>query len=163
MPRAMSFFHTQRQIKDRTKTVTRRRGWSHLKPGDLFYAIEKGQGLKKGEKVRRLALLRCVSNRAELLGWISVSDCAAEGFPELKPAEFVAMFVRNMGGDSSQEVRRIEFEYVEVTAETAMSSPSLRKVTRRRPRPSGQSRPTAASGQVLGRQSQRRLRRGTKA
>lgn len=163
MPRNMSFYHTQRQIKDRSKTVTRRRGWSHLKPGDLFYAIEKGQGLKKGQKVRRLALLRCVGNRAELLGWISVPDCAAEGFPGMTPAEFVAMFVRHMGGDSSQEVRRIEFEYVNVTAETATSSPSPRKVTRRRSRSSGQSRPTRASGPGQVRRGQRRHHRGAKA
>lgn len=113
MPRAMSFFHTQCQIKDRSKTVTRRRGWKNLKPGELFWAIEKGQGLKKGERVRRLVMLRCVSNRAELLGWITPEDCAKEGFPELKPAEFVLMFCRNMGGEPDQEVRRIEFEYVE--------------------------------------------------
>lgn len=114
MPRLMSFFHTQPQIRDRSKTVTRRRGWKNLKPGELFWGIEKGQGLKKGEKVKRLALLLCVSNRSELLGWITPGDVVKEGFPGMTPAEFVAMFCKNMGGKSSQEVQRIEFEYVEV-------------------------------------------------
>lgn len=122
MPRLMSFFHTRRQIRDRSKTITRRRGWKNLKPGELFWATEKGQGLKKGEKVRRMKLLRCVSNRAELLGWITPSDVAKEGFPKLTPAEFVAMFCRHMGGESSQEVNRIEFEYVDAAAE-ATSTP----------------------------------------
>ena len=63
----MSFALTTEQIFNRTKTVTRRVGWTFLKPGDLLCAVRKGQGLKKGEKVERLATLRVVSVRRESL------------------------------------------------------------------------------------------------
>jgi hypothetical protein len=63
--RLMSFSLTTPQILARTKTVTRRMGWTFLRPGDLVQAIEKGQGLKKGEHVKRLAVLRIVDVRRE--------------------------------------------------------------------------------------------------
>jgi len=113
MPRNMSFFLTTEQIRNRTKTVTRRRGWGHLKPGERFWAIVKGQGLKKGEKVERIALLECVRNRPECLDNILPADVVREGFPDMTPGEFVEMFCRNMGGDRVQIVNRIEFKYVE--------------------------------------------------
>jgi len=49
MPRNMSFTLTAKQILDRTKTVTRRRGWKHLKVGELFWACEKCQGYEPME------------------------------------------------------------------------------------------------------------------
>jgi len=113
MPRNMSFFHTQKQVRNRTKDVTRRKGWKNLKPGDLFWAIEKGQGLKKGEKVKRLALLRCVSNYPSTLYAITKSDVRREGFPEMTPIQFTRMFCEHMGGAVDQQVNRIEFEYVD--------------------------------------------------
>lgn len=113
MPRNMSFALTTHQILRCTKTVTRRCGWTALKPGDLFWACEKCQGLKKGERIRRLALLRCVSNRKERLNQITGDDIEREGFPTLTHGEFVAMFCREMGGAPTQRVQRIEFEYVE--------------------------------------------------
>lgn len=112
MPRSMSFFHTRPQIREQTKTVTRRRGWSELNPGQLFWAVEKAQGLKLGEKVKRLALLRCLSNHPTVLHSIEQSDVIAEGFPELTPDGFIAMFCHHMGGEPDQIVNRIEFEYV---------------------------------------------------
>lgn len=65
MPRNMSAFYTKEQVRARTKTETRRLGWDDLKPGDLFYMVEKSHGLKKGEKIKRLALCRCKSNRKQ--------------------------------------------------------------------------------------------------
>ncbi len=47
----MSFRLTAEQMRARTKTVTRRLGWSSLKPGDIVQPVEKAQGLRKGEKV----------------------------------------------------------------------------------------------------------------
>ena len=38
--RHMSFALTTKQIKSRTKTVTRRLGWTFLKPGDLIQPVE---------------------------------------------------------------------------------------------------------------------------
>ena len=95
--RNISFQLTRPQIVARTKTVTRRVGWQWLEPGTLLSAVEKTQGLKKGEHVVRLATLRVLSVRRERLDQITAADCAAEGFPELTPAQFVAMFCDAMG------------------------------------------------------------------
>lgn len=110
--RNMSFFYTQHQIRNRTKTVTRRDGWEHLKQGDRFRAIVKGQGLKKGEKVEVLAELECVSNTKSKVTPDDQADCSLEGFPELSPAEFKSMFKKNIGGNPNRTVNRIEFKYV---------------------------------------------------
>lgn len=56
--RNMSFMLTPDQILNQTKTVTRRLGWATLKPGTLVRAVRKCQGLKKGEKIEALAVLR---------------------------------------------------------------------------------------------------------
>jgi hypothetical protein len=113
--RNMSFALTTSQIIARTKTVTRRIGWWDLKPGQLIGAIEKGQGLKKGERVRRLGVLRVVSTRVERLNEMPVADLAREGFPELTVPGFVDMFQRSHSGATSPgvQVNRIEFEYVD--------------------------------------------------
>jgi len=116
--RNMSFSKTVKRIKDRSKTVTRRLGWSDLKPGELFWAIEKGQGLKRGEKVQRLALLRCVSNEAEPIEARRIrrhgpDEVRREGFPGMSVRQFVAFFCREMAVREGQMVRRIEFEYVQ--------------------------------------------------
>ena len=71
MPRNMSFAMTKPQFLNRTKTVTRRLGWGFLKPGDVVMGVEKAMGLKKGEKVRKLGLIRIVSIRSEPLSAIT--------------------------------------------------------------------------------------------
>lgn len=116
--RNMSFSKTTKAIKSRSKTVTRRVGWADLEPGELFCAIEKGQGLKKGEKVRRLALLRCVSNTAEPLTPRQIrrhgpDEVRREGFAGWSVRRFVEFFCREMGVREGRMVQRIEFEYVE--------------------------------------------------
>lgn len=110
----MSFMLTADQICDRTKTVTRRLGWRSLKPGDRIAACKKCMGLKKGEKIERLAVLRVTHVMPILLINTDKFDCAAEGFPEMSPAEFNEMFCRTHKGCSLQTVvTRIEFEYCE--------------------------------------------------
>ena len=111
----MSFQLTTAQILDRSKTVTRRMGWRFLKPGALIQAVEKGMGLKKGEKVRRLAVLRVVGvTREALREGLSQSDVAREGFPEFSPRQFEAMFCKSHKGCTPDTVvTRIEFEYVD--------------------------------------------------
>lgn len=104
MPRNMSFALTTEQVLKRTKTVTRRIGWKHLKPGDLFWAVKKAMGLKPGEKVERLALCRCVKNYSERLSSMWEADVAREGFPGMSQKEFVAMFCKHMRVQPSQEV-----------------------------------------------------------
>lgn len=111
--RNMSFALTTEQILARTKTVTRRMGWAFLKPGDRIQAIEKGMGLKKGETVRRLAVLRIEQvTREPLVSGLSHVDVYREGFPNLTPAEFVDMFCRTHKGCTPDTVvTRIEFTY----------------------------------------------------
>ena len=45
----ISFSLTTPQFRDGTKDVTRRLGWTFLKPGDRLCAVVKAMGLKKGE------------------------------------------------------------------------------------------------------------------
>ena len=112
MPRNMSFSLTTPQILNRTKTVTRRKGWADLKPGTILNACVKCQGLKKGKKVEKLCQIRVVKNASVKLWDISAADVVREGFPGMTPAAFVDMFCAHMGGCLSQIVNRIEFEYV---------------------------------------------------
>ena len=112
MPRHMSFALTEAQIRNQTKTVTRRKGWLFLKPGDIVIAVNKSQGLKKGEHPVKLATLRVVSARRERLCDISSDDCRREGFPYFTPPEFTLFYMRHNGGFHDDEVTRIEFEYI---------------------------------------------------
>lgn len=110
----MSFALTTDQVRARTKTVTRRRGWVTAKPGDVVQPIVKGQGLKKGEQVERIGgPIRFVAVDRVVLGDISPQDVHREGFPQLTPRQFVAMFKQHNGGLRDQVVTRIQFEYVE--------------------------------------------------
>ena len=103
---------TTQQIIDRAKLVTRRLGWKNLKRGDLLQICEKCMGLKKGEKLRKLAVVRVVSVRREPLYKITKEDCVLEGFPDLLPAQFVAMFSVHMRCFPHVIVTRIEWQYL---------------------------------------------------
>lgn len=111
--RNISFALTETQFRARTKTVTRRLGWETLKPGALLCGVRKAMGLKPGEKIVRLGVIRVVSVRREPLSAITKEDCAREGFPELGPVEFIEMFKHHMGCMAFETVTRIEFEYVD--------------------------------------------------
>ena len=102
---------TVEQIKNRTKTVTRRFGWWFLNPGDKVQAVEKSQGLKKGEKVKKLAVLEVVSVRTEKAWDMPESDCAKEGFPDLTKGEFLQMLYKLNREPYNYNVNRIEFKY----------------------------------------------------
>jgi hypothetical protein len=110
MPRGMSFWLTQQQMIDEVKDVTRRLGWKFLKPGDIVNAIEKCQGLKKGEKQVFLYPIQIISNRPEVLRTITQEECAREGFPDLTPVQFVEMFCGANGCSPAEEINRIEFK-----------------------------------------------------
>lgn len=121
--RNISFMLTTDQIKARTKTVTRRIGWAKLVPGQLLRGVEKGMGLKAGEKVKELAVIRVVSVRQEPLKAMSddfeygFSECEKEGFGDHAtlrwPSQFVKFFCNSHRGCTPQTmVTRIEFEYV---------------------------------------------------
>ncbi|GAJ06145.1 unnamed protein product, partial [marine sediment metagenome] len=73
--RNMSFSLTKTHILNQTKTVTRRQGWTFLKPGDLLQPVEKCMGLKKGERVKKLGCpIRVVSVDRQPLHLITPED-----------------------------------------------------------------------------------------
>lgn len=111
----MSFAATVDQVRQRRKTVTRRMGWAILKPGDRLVAVERARGVRVGDRVE-LATIEVVDVRRERLDAITAEDCAAEGFPELTPADFVQLFAR-LNGLKGEDVgatfvTRIRFRYV---------------------------------------------------
>ena len=111
--RNMSFSMTEAQMRDKSKTVTRRFGWAFIKPGDLVMACVKTMGLKKGEKMDRIGPIRILSTRWEPLNAITKEDCIKEGFPDMEPADFVAMLlVAYPKKFKVSSVNRIEFEHV---------------------------------------------------
>lgn len=114
MPRNMSFMLTTEQVRNKTKTVTRRNGWWFLKPGEQLNAVEKCQGLKKGEKVKHIHPIVVVSATPEKLMDITREEVIREGFPDMLPCQFVKMFcISHKGVTPESVVNRIEFGYVE--------------------------------------------------
>jgi hypothetical protein len=110
MPRNISFALTIPQFNDGSKDVTRRFGWWNLKEGDVLMAVEKGMGLKPGEQIKRLGLIRIVSVRCEPLDAITQADVIREGFPDWTPKQFVDFLVKQYAIKScSKMVNRIEF------------------------------------------------------
>jgi len=113
--RLMSFSMTTAQVYAREKDVTRRDGWFKLQPGTLLCGVEKGMGLKLGEKVVRICVIRVKSNTPERLDRLldpayGPEEMRREGFPGLDPAEFVRRF-NARGIPNHGLVSRIEFEY----------------------------------------------------
>lgn len=110
----MSFSLTTPQMYALEKTVTRRLGWMRLREGQIVTAVEKAQGLKRGEKVKVIHKIRVVSVSFEPLEDIKsrVDDCRKEGFPDLTPDEFIEMFCKANKCDPNIMVRRIEFSHI---------------------------------------------------
>lgn len=114
--RNISCFLTTQQVRDRTKTVTRRLGWGNAKPGELLRVVVKSQGLKPGEKIEPLAIVELVSVRRVLLWDITDEECRLEGFPDFTPTQFIQMFSEHMGiqqDDHEFFVNRLEWKYRE--------------------------------------------------
>lgn len=112
MPRNMSFMLTTNQIWFQKKTVTRRLGWWFLRPGDVLWACEKCQGLKRGEKIKRIGLIKVVGTLAEPLNIIDWVECVMEGFPEMRPDQFIEMFCKHNRCEPDTTVNRIEVDYL---------------------------------------------------
>ncbi len=121
----MSFTLTPQQMRDGTKTVTRRHPntWATLKPGDLVQPVLRTQGLKKGERHEFLCPpIEIVANTIEPLSAITADEVIREGFPGLGVSEFVDLLERS-GAIASMGVmtpdgpriikmaRRIEFRH----------------------------------------------------
>ena len=112
MSRLMSVALSEQAVRDRTKTVTRRLGWSYLEPGDRLTLCKKVQG-RKGEPLDRIAEVRVVDVRREQLDAITYEDCVAEGFPDYPPERFVEFFCDSMRCKPSTTVTRIEWRYLD--------------------------------------------------
>ena len=109
--RIMSFSATTDQIRNRTKTVTRRFGWWSLKKGTILMAVEKYRGVRLKDRVE-LATLLVVSVRMVRLSNIKKHDLIKEGFPNMSPREFVTMFCKMNRCEDWSMVTRIEFQYL---------------------------------------------------
>lgn len=112
MPRNISFALTTKQIRNGTKTVTRRIGWWNLKVGEILNACVKCMGFRKGEKIEVIRQIRIISTRREQLYKISKSDVKREGFPQWNRIDFLEFFMDSHNCDGLTEVNRIEFEYL---------------------------------------------------
>lgn len=109
--RRMSFHVTTRQMRERTKDVTRRQGWRNLRPGELVLAVDRIQR-RRDQRVEFLGVIEVVAVRRERLDAITADEVAREGFPELTPGAFVRLFCEAMGADPAAEVARVEFRHV---------------------------------------------------
>lgn len=118
MPRNMSFMLTTEQYRNKTKFVTRRLRWKFVKPGDIQNGVEKGQGLKKGEKIVKMGQHKIRSSRWEPLRLMTdvlrygKREVILEGFPDLTPQEFVDMFCKANRCIPDTKINRIEFYYI---------------------------------------------------
>lgn len=118
MPRLMSVALTIPQVRDRSKTVTRRKGWTYrdgrvmVAPGDPLTLCEKVQGRKPGEPLVRIVTVTVVSVRRERLDAITPADVTAEGFPQYTPGQFIEFFCDSHEGcEPGTVITRIEWAY----------------------------------------------------
>lgn len=114
----MSVALTEEAVRDRSKTVTRRLGWTFLKPGDRLTLCRKVQGRRRQtdltiEPLVRLAEVEVVSVRRERLTAITPEDVVREGFPDWTTVNFRVFFAQAMKVPSDAEVTRIEWRYVD--------------------------------------------------
>lgn len=126
MSRRMSCSMTVDAVRARTKTVTRRRldTWTTLRPGDRLTLIEKGMGLRKGERQVVLAEVEIVDVRLECILAIhdeGVAGVNAEGL-RMSPNAFIEFWCRTHGvplrnprTPALQDIvcRRIEWRYLD--------------------------------------------------
>lgn len=123
MSRLMSVAFTEAAVVARTKTVTRRKGWLFLKPGDTLTLCRKVMGRKPGEPLVRIAEVEVVSVGREPLCRVGEpGELTREGFPELDMAhvdddecgvwEFWQLYFEPQGISLTDDVTRIEWRYL---------------------------------------------------
>ena len=117
--RRISVTLTEPQIAAETKRVTRRDGWDRLMVGTRLQPVRKAMGLRKGEKQVCIGMPIVVTSvrREPLRNMLDdpvygQRECVLEGFPEMTPDQFVAMFCSSHKGCTPETfVTRIEFDY----------------------------------------------------
>lgn len=77
----MSVSLTEDAVRARRKTVTRRKGWTFLRPGDRLTLCRKVMGRKAGEPLERIAEVEVVDVRRESILAMTEADVAREGVP----------------------------------------------------------------------------------
>jgi hypothetical protein len=118
----MSFSITEEQYKNRTKTVTRRNGWRHIKIGTVYNGVNKCMGLKKGEKSiifgQHVPISSCWEPLRRMIDEPEYGklEVALEGFPDWTPDQFVAMYCKHNKCTPETMVNRIEFVYYDQPA-----------------------------------------------
>ena len=121
MSRLMSVAFTEQAVRERRKTVTRRKGWLFAKPGDRVTLCRKVMGRRKGEPLERIVDVEIVSVRREPLLALTMDytygqhEVILEGFlGDLDPVDFVdRYFVDAQGMKPEDEVTRIEWRYLD--------------------------------------------------
>lgn len=120
MPRLISVAFTEDAVRERTKTVTRRKGWQMLKPGDRLTLCRKVMGRKGDEPLVRIAEVVVVDVKRQPLDYLvnqpeyGADEMVREGFPGMDPAEFVQRyFVDAQGMRRTGWVTRIEWRYLD--------------------------------------------------
>jgi hypothetical protein len=114
--RLMSVALTEQAVVERRKTVTRRLGWTFLKPGDRLTLCRKVMGRKPGEPLVRLAEVEVVDVRRERLWEMCTADVAREAVPGIETISAVRWaewFAAKMGCGVGTEVTRIEWRYLD--------------------------------------------------
>ena len=116
--RHMSFALTKAQIRAGTKFVTRRLGWEYLQPGEHVMACEKVMGRRPGEPLVRIREIVITAVERERLSRLTREpaygrrELDLEGFPQMEPAGFVAIFCRtHKDCTPGKTVTRIAFRY----------------------------------------------------
>jgi hypothetical protein len=127
MARNISFALTTPRFIARTKTVTRRMGWRTAVAGQELCGVKKGMGLRPGEKIERLGMIRLVKVTTEPLRRLTddldygFAETEREGFPYghplHSPTEFVKFFC-NSHKDCTPDtvITRLEYEFAPDTS-----------------------------------------------
>ncbi|WP_200834729.1 ASCH domain-containing protein [Amycolatopsis alkalitolerans] len=114
MPRLMSVAFTEREVRSRIKTVTRRKGWAYLRTGERITLCRKVMGRRPGEPLVRVAEVEVLDVRREPLDAITVAEVAREGFPGMSTEEFMRrFFIDAQDIQPSDIVTRIEWTYLD--------------------------------------------------
>lgn len=113
----MSVAFTEQAVVERRKTVTRRKGWLFLKPGDHLTLVRKSMGRRRADgtldPLVRLAEVEVLDVRRERLSHVDVDgELAREGFPDMSATEFITRYFEPQRIHALDLVTRIEWRYL---------------------------------------------------